>query len=429
MYFSNARQSIESTFDSKQNAMYQKITHLIIWGLMVILSTQSFAQTKPSIAVANPNVVQLRTSPTIAAKLIRLELIKLDNYVVYDEFDMEDVYTVDSNFRYNCLSKTCMVKLGKELNVDYVITGSFDELGNKIVISLKIIDVKNERIHLSKIHEFDNQEDELQRMTEILLKEMHGVEMPKLVTDRLEFQNEVVTTNNVGRIRNNGLRIGMGVMTGNLAEFATRPTDQGGLGIAPVVSMIGFQLEGQYVGTDRFSALVEGIVNISGIEQGQFIPSIAVLNGFRFGKGGWEFAFGPSFGLKRESYGFFDTDGVFGNAGDYISESEWNEFAAREYGDPNAYPEFYQDGIFTTPDPSEIHSGYDLKSKHLDNRGKYGISTSLVFAFGRTFKAGALNIPVNVFYSSRKNGGLIGLNVGFNIMKSKKNINKRRRRR
>jgi hypothetical protein len=48
--------------------------------------------------------------------------------------------------------------------------------------------------------------------------------------------------------------------------------------------MIGYQIEGQYVGTDNFSALVEGIFNISGLEQSNFIPSISLLNGFRFGK-------------------------------------------------------------------------------------------------------------------------------------------------
>ncbi|MGB0915417.1 MAG: hypothetical protein ACPGVI_05055, partial [Crocinitomicaceae bacterium] len=54
------------------------------------------------------------------------------------------------------------------------------------------------------------------------------------------------------------------------------------------------------------------------------------------------------------------------------------------------------------------------------------LSTSFLFAVGRTFRAGALNIPVNVFYSSKKGGGLVGLSVGFNVQKSKKKINERK---
>jgi hypothetical protein len=45
-----------------------------------------------------------------------------------------------------------------------------------------------------------------------------------------------------------------------------------------------------------------------------------------------------------------------------------------------------------------------------------------VFAVGRTFRAGSLNIPVNAFYSSQKGGGMVGLNVGFNVQKSKRPI-------
>ncbi|MGY8926146.1 MAG: hypothetical protein ACKVJC_02495, partial [Flavobacteriales bacterium] len=50
----------------------------------LIMTCQSFAQEKPTIAVANPNIVGLKTTTTIAAKLLRLELIKMDNYFVYD---------------------------------------------------------------------------------------------------------------------------------------------------------------------------------------------------------------------------------------------------------------------------------------------------------------------------------------------------------
>ena len=387
------------------------------------LTCQSFAQEKPTIAVSNPNVVGLKTSATIAAKLLRLELIKMDNYFVYDEFDMEDIYKTDSSYRNNCLSKSCLVRMGKSLDVDYMISGSFDELGNKIVLSLKIIDVKSATIFKTKVEEFDNQPLELQRMVEITLKEMHAVEVQQEIADRLQFKNEVITSNNLGRIKNNGPRIGYGILTGSLTEFATRPESQGGLGIFPAVSMIGYQLEAQYVGTENFSGLVEGIINVSGLEQGQFIPTITIMNGFRFGKGGWEFAFGPGFGVTSESYGFFDTKGSFGDAGNYISQNDWESYADRAYNDESLHPEFFTNGYYTRPDIEEVDSDYNLNSKFSDKRGKASISTSFVFGFGRTFRAGALNMPVNVFYSSKKGGGLVGVNIGFNVLRSKESIN------
>ncbi|NRA11248.1 MAG: hypothetical protein HRT57_04755, partial [Crocinitomicaceae bacterium] len=327
----------------------------------------------------------------------------------------------------DCLSKTCLARLGTELGVNYVISGSYDALGNKIVISLKIIDVANNSIFKSTVREFDNQEVELQRMTEIVLKEMHGIEVKKELVDRLKFNNEVISSNNVGKINNSGPRIGYAAMTGSFYEFANRPEAQGGLDIFPAVSMIGYQIEGQYVGTENFSALVEGIINFSGLEQGQFIPTISLLNGFRFGKSGWEFAFGPGFGLTKESNGFFDRDGIFGDKDTYFSSNgsnNWYEFRDREYNDEAAYPQYFDNGVYTAPEIEDF--GHDFDGKEMDKGGKTKISTQFIFAFGRTFKAGALNIPVNIFYSSKKDGGTAGISVGFNVMKSKKSINPRR---
>ena len=58
----------------------------------------------------------------------------------------------------------------------------------------------------------------------------------------------------------------------------------------------------------------------------------------------------------------------------------------------------------------------------LDDRADVKGAFMFVMAFGRTFRAGALNIPVNVFYSSRQGGGIAGINVGFNVTKSKSTI-------
>lgn len=382
---------------------------IIILVTIVCCGIISKAQTKSSIASGNPSVNGLHATPQIAAKLIRLELIKLKTYSVYDEFDMQEVFDADSSLEDNCLSKTCLSKMGEALGVDYAISGSFDALGNKIVISLKIIDIKNKTIYKSAIREFDNQEVELQRMTEIVLKEMHNIEVNKELLDRLKFNNEVISSNNVGRINNSGPRIGYAVMAGTFYEFANRPSSQGGLDIFPGVSMIGYQIERQYVGTENFSALIEGLFNLTGLEQGLFMPSISVMNGFRFGKKGWEFAFGPGFGLTKESKGFFDTEGILGEAGNYISKEDYRD------------SKYYE----SNPDVSTLDPSYNFATSVMDVRGDTKISTSFIFAVGRTFRAGALNIPVNIFYSSKKGGGLTGVSVGFNVMKTKKEINPR----
>ncbi len=400
---------------------------MLVTGLCAYTQSNS----KPTIAVANPNVEGLSLTPTLAAKLIQLELIKLEKFSVYDEFDMAEVIQSDSLYLKQCYGISCLSSMGKRLNVDYIISGSFNGLGNKIAISLKWIDIKTETLYKSMVREFDNQEQEIQRMVEILLKEMNSIEVDKTLSDRLKFNNELITSNNVGKVNNSGPRIGYAAMIGDFNEFATRPVSQGGLDIFPGVSMIGYQVEKQYVGTENFSALVEGIFNVSGLEQGQFIPSITLLNGFRFGKGGWEFAFGPGFGLKKVSQGFFDKDNLFGKGENaYFSRNDWANYATDNYKNSSDSTYYDANGNFTNPSADGIavergvnDPGHYTYKEHLDNRGDFKINTTFLFAFGRTFQAGALNIPVNIFYSSSKGGGLTGLSVGFNVITDKTKIN------
>ena len=379
----------------------------ILSVLFLCALTITFSQESSSIGVANPNVEGLYAKPSTCAKILRLELSKMPQFSVYDSFDMEELYESDSSYRNRCLSRSCLVSLGQKLSADYMLTGSFDLISNKIVISLKMIDVKNGSIYKSALREFTNQEKEIQRMTEVLLKEMLGLPVDKDLADRLKFDNDIITKNNLGKVSNSGPRVGFGIMAGSFYEFATRSESQGGLDIFPAVSMIGYQLEAQYVGTDNFSALAEFIFNVSGLEQGQFLPTLSVLNGFRFGNSGWEFAFGPGFTLNRSTDGFFDTGnssgGYYGDKNAYISYSDWIGDYVNQQGYSISDYENY---------------GYEMTS-NMDMRGQVKLSTMFLMAFGRTFRAGSLNIPVNIFYSSRQGGGIAGVNVGFNVTKKK----------
>ena len=435
--FNNHLQNSIISTERSAVVLYQQLKNVdmknlvLIFTLTIGLITSAQSAPKPTIAVANPNVEGLSLTPTLAAKLIQLELIKLEKFSVYDEFDMAEIIDSDSSFSKSCYGISCLSDMGKKLNVDYIISGSFNGLGNKIAISLKWIDIKSGTLYKSMVREFDNQTTEVQRMVEILLKEMNGIEVDKLLSDRLKFKNELITSNDVGRVNNSGPRIGYAAMVGNFEEFARRPASQGGLDIFPGLSMIGYQVEKQYVGTENFSALVEGIFNVSGLEQGQFIPSFTLLNGFRFGKAGWEFAFGPGFGLKRVSQGFFDKNGLFGKGnGAYFSERDWRIYTDNNFRTDSDSIYYDDNNNYIAPTP-EVVAGdrgvenvepYGYKTE-LDSRGDFKINTTFLFAFGRTFQAGALNIPVNLFYSSSKGGGLAGLSVGFNVITNKTRIN------
>ncbi|PHR45072.1 MAG: hypothetical protein COA32_13815 [Fluviicola sp.] len=382
----------------------KKSVVLIILSLVVGFKTLSQEQenaSKSTIAVALPNVDNIDVSREIIAKLLQIELIKLDMYKVYDEFDIQEGIDSDERFTKDCYGKNCLIDLGKAVEVDYIVSTSLLGFGGKTVISIKIIEIATGNIVKNDVKEFIDDESKVQRMLQVLIRQMHDIEMHPEVVARIVHDDQPIIKKNVGRVNNSGPRVGYSFLTGDLKEFAERPESQGGMDIYPGVSMIGYQLEKQYIGTENFSALGEMLFTVSGLEQGIAIPSITVMNGLRFGKSGWEFAFGPGFGIKRTSQGFFDTQGIYGERGKYWSKEEYN---SSQYS-------VNQDGEYSEPE-------YDI-TENRDHKGeKWGLNTRWVMAFGRTFRAGGLNIPVNVFYSSMKNSGMIGLSVGFNVVKN-----------
>lgn len=395
-------------------AMKTKMS-LLITALLLTLAVQ--AQT---IAVSDLSTRGIKTTPTTTGKLTRLELVKIDQYTVLDEFDMVETLERNPDLK-ECYGKKCLIRLGQALNVDYVLSGSVDGIGNKIVINLKLVDIKSKTLKTTHTKEFERQELELQRMIGMVIQEMHDITPDPTTMKSLQYRNDIITPNNVGKINNTGPRMGISYVVptgkeGDQHNFFTREEEQGGLDQLPIMSHIGFQFEYQYIGTDNFSALGEMILNVSGMEQGQFLPNVTLMNGFRIGKQGWEFAFGPNFGARRVSEGIFIDDD---NGKHYYRKSEYETKLAHEWAsNPDNLDPVTGEVINPFFMPSVEYDSY------LDKRGRTEFSTSWVMAFGRTFRYGSLNMPVNVYYSSNKFGGTVGASLGFNIVTKKRKINR-----
>lgn len=375
---------------------------LCVLGVLLLgtVTAQENKEKKATIAVALPNIENIQISREVVAKLIQIELIKLDTYRVYDEFDVQEAMNTEQRFKEDCYGKNCLVDLGKSAGVNYIVSTSLLSFGGKIVITMKFIDISSGSIIKNDVREFIDNKNEVQRMLKIMVMEMHGQEVHSSLISKISYDDQPIVKTDVGRINNSGPRVGYAMLTGKLTEFANRPESQGGLDIFPGVSMIGYQVEKQYIGTENFSALGELLFTVSGLEQGVFIPSVTLMNGLRFGKAGWEIAFGPGFGISRHSEGFYDVNGIYGERDRYWTEREFNN-------DIQEYNEFGEP-IYELP--------YETTSV-LDARGsKWKLTTRWVMGFGRTFRAGALNIPVNIFYSSMKNSSMFGVSVGFNVI-------------
>ena len=220
------------------------------------------------------------------------------------------------------LGKNALQSVGSQAGVDKMITGAIENLGKKIVITVKVLDVKTGTYDKIAIEEFINLDTEVQTMMQITMNKALGIENdPELLNNFVYFNQPPEAP--VTYIKNNGPRMGMSFVGGDMGQVLKNPAKVGGFDASPIMTQIGYQFEGSYLSAGNFQALIEGLVFLTGVEQNMFNPSFALLNGFRSSKNGWEIGFGPTFRLSRISNGYYVNDET--NNDNWRLNSQWED--------------------------------------------------------------------------------------------------------
>lgn len=358
---------------------------LFISLLFFISPLVLLSQEKESIAVIGIDTKDIPLDNTSMENLIRLELEKANKYEVLDKYDVANTLLENNEDPANCFGKTKLIKVGKLLKVDLILTGNVEKYGEKIVFVLRMIDVQKGKIMNTNVMEYLDLDKEIQTMANVSVNNIIGIENDPVVVDLLVNYDRLVTSPKT-TVKLNGPRMGASMILGNAGERLQASSEVGGYDMFPVTSIFGYQYEVQYLSSGDFQAIIEFIPAISGLEAGQFIPSISVMNGFRFNAGGWELALGPIFRGTTTAEGYFDDD---------------NKWVMIDKG------ALTQEEIDLLPPLRE----------ELDSRGDIGLSTSLIVGFGKTFRSGYLNIPLNFYFIPSKDGSTVGFTFGFNIAK------------
>ena len=344
----------------------------------MIFSLLAQTSTKQTIAIVSLDTKGLELDNEQMSNLVRLELEKIDRYEVLDKYDVRDAVTMHDIDPDQTFGKTKVIAVGKLLETDKMLTGSAERFGDKIIVILRLIDTKSERIEKTSVMEYLDMQEEVQTMVMISLNDLLDIENdPHLVDLLIDFPGPITSTKTTLSL--NGPRIGATYTGGIAGKRLQASKDDGGYNMFPVTSMFGYQFEKQYLSAGDFQALVEAVVAINGLESGNFIPSFTFLNGFRFNNSGFEFGVGPIFRLVRMAEGYYDED------------DNWVYMRRQVNVDPNI-------------DIEEV----------IDNRGNLKPNIGLLVAVGKTFRSGYLNVPVNLYFSPRKQGSVIGVTFGFN---------------
>lgn len=365
----------------------KKYFTLALMLLCTIAAVQG--QSKQSIAVLSIDTKNFEYDEESMADLVRIELEKLNIYEVIDKYDLADF--VKMNNIQICYGKTCLVEIGKKLKTDLLLTGNLEQLGNKIILSLRLIDIKNEEVKKTNVMEYVLMPEHIHTMVEISVKNIFGIENDPNLANMLANYDDPIN-NPQTRLELSGPRMGVAYILGDMGKRLQDPIDEGGWEASPFMTQFGYQFETQYMSAGSFQGLFEYLFIIGGLEQQMFNPSLVFMNGFRSNKSGWEVAFGPSVGIKKTAKGFYDTEGFIGDKGNWHLTCDWK---------------------------SSFDNYYDIEEQ-MDKRGKLKLSSSFIFSIGKTFHSGYLNIPVNLYVAQKKSGTYLGASFGFNVNRNAK---------
>lgn len=357
---------------------------LLCTALALSGTANAQSESKKTLAVLDFDV---RNYPVDAQQLIdkaTIELIRINKYEIVDKYDIEYISKRDQVDLKGCYSKICLEDIGKRLKCDFLLTGSYDLLGDRVAVTVRLYDVAQGSFAESASRIYLNIPQQNLTMMEVAIKELLAVANDENLIKKLTISEEYESALNnpeTAVINNNGPRLGITGVFGPSMSILTADPKVGGFGYSlPVLTSFGYQFEQVFVNSGNFQALFEFIPLVAGLEYGRVIPSANVLLGMRNSRTGWEFAVGPNFTTTVTAEGYMQGE-------DFIISSDSNR---------------------------------DLITR-LDSRGDLAVSTGLVLGFGKTFKSGKMNFPVNLFIVTpgRGDSWRVGTSVGFNIVRKK----------
>jgi TolB-like protein len=354
-------------------------------SIIILAFAVSFtAKTQEKLAVINFDIVGNALTKQQCLSITRNEISKLGRYIVIDKYTVqESLETNVVNFS-SCYGTSCLLKVGKHLNADYVVAGEVEIIVDKAIITLRLIDVKNGESIKTSYSEYYWSESSAERLIQLSVLKLFNVKTDDKLLNIYDYdkvKQGVLEGPQILKYDLSGPRFGGVYQTGIMGEVLTQSKNEGGFDKQQFMTVIGYQYEQQYLFTGTFQAVFQTNFSLTGLDQQMALPSLTFINGFRSTVNGWEFGFGPSFRLRRSSEGFYRT-AENGDRTWHLSDE------ALAYENPD-------------------------KFERLDSRGNTRVISSWVWGVGKSFRAGNMNIPVNIYVVPDNDGWLFGFSMGY----------------
>ncbi|MEW6040085.1 MAG: CsgG/HfaB family protein [Elusimicrobiota bacterium] len=125
------------------------VLFLITSHLSIIAGSEQ--PTKPTIAVAEFEGQELsKTEMQGISEFIRTGLVNTDLFNVVDRRDMDRILEEQKFQVSGCTTQDCVIKMGKLLNVQKIVTGKIIKMGGEYYVTANVLDVETGKISISE---------------------------------------------------------------------------------------------------------------------------------------------------------------------------------------------------------------------------------------------------------------------------------------
>ncbi|MCB9262047.1 MAG: hypothetical protein H6607_06705 [Flavobacteriales bacterium] len=348
------------------------------------MSFLSIAQSK-SVAIVNVNSnLETFTENQLTDFLQLFTEYNLPEYTPKNNAIVASIIDKQGIIKRACNDEVCMRKVCAATSSDFALSGSLNRLAGSIYGSLQLVSA-NENIQSKTARiEFVDQPLKADVMLKLLAQKLFGLPIDNGILQSLTDPKVMANQYNTEQkyLDLSGPRFGMAFFGGEAASVLKASRNNGGYDASANMFMFGYQFETQYLSGSNMQGLIEFIPQITGLDQSLFLPSLSVLNGIRDSRSGFEFGFGPTVSFTKKANKYFD---------------EQSQTWVR---------------------PADVANVNNLPTElKLDSRGSVYGQANLVFAFGKSFRSGDMNLPLNVFAVPNGKNTRWGFSLGYNLAK------------
>jgi len=123
----------------------------------LLAASRSGGKATMNVAVAEFKAEGVGTSDAaVVADILRGELVKSGKFNVIDRQNMDKIMAEHAFQQTGCTDQECAVKLGRLLNVQRLIVGSFGKLIGSYVVNISVVDVETGTVTYADVIKGDN---------------------------------------------------------------------------------------------------------------------------------------------------------------------------------------------------------------------------------------------------------------------------------